>query len=135
GPGGPGGSTPAAATHRGRVASVDSFRCHRGTRADGRSDPCSRAGGLAERKCVLFAWGSRGESLGGGRCPRPPVPLGWEWGRAAGGEHRLANLAFVDEARAEGSLAFSQETAGSTPVSRSMPVPTPDPGTHSSAGQ
>lgn len=135
GPGGPGGSTPAAATHRGRVASVDSFRCHRGTRADGRSDPCSRAGGLAERKCVRFECGSRGESPAGVRSPRPPLPLGWEWGPAAAGEHRLANLAFVDEAPAEGSLASNQETAGSTPVIRSMPVPTTDPGTHSSAGQ
>src|SRR5699024_270523 len=110
GPGGPGGSTPAAATHRGRVASVDSFRCHRGTRADGRSDPCSRAGGLAERKCVRFECGSRGESPAGVRSPRPPLPLGWEWGPAAAGEHRLANLAFVDEAPAEGSLASNQET-------------------------
>src|SRR5699024_10096735 len=67
--------------------------------------------------------------------PRPPLPLGWEWGPAAAGEHRLANLAFVDEAPAEGSLASNQETAGSTPVIRSMPVPTTDPGTHSSAGQ
>src|SRR5699024_1714876 len=40
-----------------------------------------------------------------------------------------------DEAPAEGSLASNQETAGSTPVIRSMPVPTTDPGTHSSAGQ
>src|SRR5690625_5754823 len=89
--------------------------CHRLTRADVRIDPCSLAGGLAERKCVRFECGSRGESPAGVRSPRPPLPLGWEWGPAAAGEHRLANLAFVDEAPAEGSLASNQETAGSTP--------------------